>query len=130
MSQTVYDQAHALVGAIRQSDAYRRYHSLKSEIDGDSEARQRLQEFREQQIAAQAAQFMGRGLQDSEQARMQDLHAMISQAPRLKAFVQAEAELLQMMVDVQKIVGESVQLFDDMAEALGKFPWPGFGGDE
>lgn len=130
MSQEVFDLAHRLAGTIRASEVYRRYQALKDELAADPAASDRLGEFRGQQLAAQAAQFLGRGLDESEQERMHQLHDMLSLDPRLKEFVECEAQVLKIMVDVQKIIGDSVELFDDMAETLGKFPWPGFGGDE
>ena len=54
----VYDQAHTLATAVKESEEYKQFQARKKDIEGNPELEKALNDFLKQQFEMQAAQAM------------------------------------------------------------------------
>lgn len=106
----VYDEAHNLARAIKESGEFIEFDRMRKEVEGDNEVSQMLGEFQKLQIELQTAQMTGNQPDQDTMSRIQSLSAMLTSKPLAVKFMQAEAAFSIMMNDVFKIIGEAVGL--------------------
>jgi len=106
----VYDEAHSLARAIKESGEFIEFDKMRKEIEGDAEVSQMLGEFQKLQVELQTAQMTGNQPDQNTLSRLQSLSTMLATKPLAAKFMQAEAAFSIMMNDVFKIIGEAVGL--------------------
>ena len=118
----VYDRAHELARALKQSEEYQSYLRAQERIQGDESAKKMLSDLRARQWQLQAAQLAGQEVPQDQPRQVEKLYEVVSYHPGLRDLLQAEYRLGKMLADVQKIIAESVDLWD------GEEPPKGFPG--
>lgn len=118
----VYDRAHELARALKGSDEYQSYLRAKERIKSDEPAKKMLADLRAKQWQVQAAQLAGKEAPPDLVSQVEKLYEIVSYHPGLKDLLQAEYRLGKMLADVQKIIAESVDLWE------GEEPPEGHGG--
>ncbi|MBR2541052.1 MAG: YlbF family regulator [Mogibacterium sp.] len=106
----VYDEAHSLAKAIKESGEFKEFDRMRKEIEQDAEVSKMLGEFQKLQIELQTAQMTGSQPSADTIQRMQSLGTMLATKPLAARFMQTEAAFSVMMNDVFKIIGEAVGL--------------------
>jgi cell fate (sporulation/competence/biofilm development) regulator YlbF (YheA/YmcA/DUF963 family) len=106
----VYDEAHNLARAIRESGEFREFDRMRQEIEADKESSEMLKEFQTLQVQLQAAQMTGEQPDADLMGRIQSLSTMLATKPLAARYLQTQAAFTIMMNDVFKIIGESVGL--------------------
>lgn len=106
----VYDEAHSLARAIKESNEFKEFDRMRKEVEQDPDVSQMLGEFQKIQIDLQAAQMTGNPPDQSLISRMQSLSTMLATKPLAARFMQTEAAFSVMMNDVLRIIGEAVGL--------------------
>lgn len=106
----VYDEAHSLARAIKESGEFREFDRMRKEIDQDQEASQMIGELQQLQVQLQAAQMSGTAPDQDVMNRIQSLSTMIATKPVAARFMQAQGAFMIMMNDVFSIIGEAVGL--------------------
>lgn len=102
----VYDEAHNLARAVKESNEYIEYSRVCEEIDKDPNLSQMIREIREISLKVQASQVTG-GQPDSElMSRLQSVYAMMASNPQAVRYIEAETRFQLMMKDVLEILGE------------------------
>lgn len=102
----VYDQAHGLAQAIRESDEFKQYQEQKEILDTNENLAKIVGDFQQKQLELQAKSIAGEELGDDFQAQVQELYGIIMQDPLAAQYMQAEMRFSIMMNDVYKILGE------------------------
>lgn len=102
----VYDQAHGLAKAIRESEEFKQYDQLKKVIDQNEELSAMVKDFQSKQFEMQAKQMMGDNSAEGMMQSVQDLYQIIMKDPMAAQYMQAEMRFSLMMNDVYKILGE------------------------
>ena len=105
----VYDQAHGLAAAIRESEEFKQYDQLKKVVDENEELSKMIKDFQSKQFEAQAKQMMEEAAPDMSQ-QIQNLYQIIMKDPMAAQYMQAEMRFSLMMNDVYKILGEVMGL--------------------
>ena len=100
----VYDQAHGLANAIKDSQEYKDYARLKAEIDKNTEVSNMLKDFETKQMEIQTKQMLG------EEVTIQDLYQIVMRDPSAAEYLQAQTRFSVMMSDVYKILGDAMGL--------------------
>lgn len=116
MSQAVYDYAHQLARALKNSDEYQKYWEAKNDIMDDEIAQKTFQDFRQQQLSVHAAQLSGNGIAPEEQERMEKLYEIISLNPKIKAFLEAETRVITILADIEKILTDNIELWSGLED--------------
>ena len=102
----VYDQAHGLAKAIRESEEFKQYDQLKKVVDQNEELASMIKDFQAKQFEVQAKQMMGDDSASGMMLSVQDLYQIIMKDPMAAQYMQAEMRFSLMMNDVYKILGE------------------------
>lgn len=106
----VYDQAHGLAEAIRQSEEYKQYSKLKSEIDADEALSGMINDFEEKQLEQQTKIMAGDEVPNDMMDQIQKLYQIVMADPKAAEYVQAQMRFSIMMSDVYKILGDAMGL--------------------
>lgn len=106
----VYDEAHNLARAIKESGEFKEFDRMRQEVESDKESSEMLAEFQKLQVEIQTAQMTG-GQPDAEvMSRLQSLSTMLATKPLAARYLQTQAAFTIMINDVFKIIGEAVGL--------------------
>ena len=105
----VYDEAHNLAKAIKESNEFKEFDRIRKEVDDDKETSDMLKELTELQVQLQTAQMVGQQPDKDVFARFQSLNTMAMTKPLAMQYMQAQFALATMMNDVFGIVGEAIK---------------------
>jgi len=104
----VYDEAHNLEKAIKESEEYRQYNAAQQKLKANPDLDKMMQDFRQKQMAVQAKQMMGEEVNEEMMGAIQNLYGIIQQDPMAAEYLQCEMRFSLMMQDVYKILGDVV----------------------
>ena len=104
----VYDQAHGLAKAIKESQEFIQYDALKKQIDANPQLAQMVKDVQTKQFELQAKQMMGEQPDAETMAQVQQLAAIMMRDPLAMQYMQAQMRFSIMMNDVYKIIGDAV----------------------
>ncbi|MBQ3369400.1 MAG: YlbF family regulator [Mogibacterium sp.] len=105
----VYDEAHNLARAIRESNEFKEFDRIRKAVDDDKETSDMLKELTELQVQLQTAQMTGQQPDKDMFARFQSLSTMAMTKPLAAQYLQAQMAIATMMNDVFGIIGESIK---------------------
>lgn len=105
----VYDEAHSLAKAIKESNEFKEFDRMRKAVDADKETSDMLKELTELQVQLQTAQMVGQQPDKDVFARFQSLNTMAMTKPLAMQYMQAQFALATMMNDVFGIVGEAIK---------------------
>jgi cell fate (sporulation/competence/biofilm development) regulator YlbF (YheA/YmcA/DUF963 family) len=105
----VYDEAHSLAKAIKESNEFKEFDRIRKEVDKDKECSDMLKELTELQVQLQTAQLTGQQPDKDVFARFQSLSTMVMTKPLAAQYMQAQMAIATMMNDVFGIVGEAIR---------------------
>ena len=108
----VYDQAHGLASAIKESEEFKQYNALKKQIDANEELSKMLKDFQAKQLEFQTKQMMGEQPNTEDMAGIQQLYTIMAADPLTSQYLQAEMRFSLMMKDVYDIIGEAIGVGD------------------
>ena len=104
----VYNEAHNLARAIKESHEFKEYDEMKKKIADKPELQAMLQDFQMKQFEMQAKQMMGESPMEEMGAQIQELYGIMMRDPLTAQYLQCEIRFSMMMSDVYKILGEAV----------------------
>ena len=104
----VYDEAHSLARAIKESNEFLEFDKVRQEVNADKEVSEMIAEMQKLQLELQAAQISGAEPNTDLMSRIQSLSTMMATKPLAAKFMQSEAAFSIMMNDVFKIIGEAM----------------------
>ena len=105
----VYDNAHALSRAIKESAEYQNYKILKDEVSLNPELSEMLNDFQQKQYSLQAGQLLGQDISPEIMGQVQELMQIIMRDPKAAEYMQAEMMFSKMIADVYGILGEVIK---------------------
>ena len=106
----VYDEAHSLAKAIKESNEFIEFEKVKKQVDADEQLSQMLKDLQEKQMQIQTAQMTGKEPDAELISQMQSLATMVGTKPLAAQYMQAEATFSVMINDVFGIIGEAIGL--------------------
>ena len=104
----VYDEAHSLAKAIKESNEFLEFDKIRHEVNEDKEVSEMIAEMQKLQIEMQTMQISGQEPAEDLMNRLQSLSTMMATKPLAAKFLQAEAAFSVMMNDVFGIIGEAM----------------------
>ena len=105
----VYEEAHALERAIRESEEYKQYKAVKDKVDANEQLKGMLDDFHKKQLDVQTKVMMGEELTQEMQQSVQDLYQIVADDPLAAEYLQCEMRFQVMMQDVFNILGDLVK---------------------
>ncbi|MFQ7102964.1 MAG: YlbF family regulator [Anaerovoracaceae bacterium] len=121
----VYDQAHSLAQAIRESEEFKQYDQYKKIVKENPQLDQSLKDLMKKQMEMQAAQMMGQEVTQEAFQQIQQLSTILMQDPTAAQYLQCQMRFSMMMADVYKIIGETADLGQDLFGGAGGVPTQG-----
>jgi cell fate (sporulation/competence/biofilm development) regulator YlbF (YheA/YmcA/DUF963 family) len=106
----VYNEAHNLATAIKESDEFKVYNDLRKKIDQNPQLAGIVNDLQTQQLELSMKQMSGQAIDADTQAKMMQLYQDMMRDPSIAEYFQAEMRFSLMMQDVYKILGEAVDL--------------------
>lgn len=104
----VYDEAHNLARAIKESNEFIEYSEIQKEIEKDEQLSDMIKDIREISIKLQAAQISGEQPDASLMERMQSIYGLMATKPMAIKYIESETRMQLMMKDVFEIIGEAM----------------------
>ena len=105
-----YDAAHALARAIRESEEFQLYHSLKEQVMENETNAALIREYRKLQLSLQMAAAAGQTPSAEDVQRFQGINAVLFAQSEVSQFLLAEMRLYQAMGDIFRIISEAAEL--------------------
>ena len=106
----VYEEAHNLSRAIKESEEYKQFIAMKKMVDQDPQLSAKIKEFQELQIKQQAGQLTGDDPAQNLMAQLQEMYQLMMRDPRAVQYLQVTARFSIMMNDVFKILGDTLDI--------------------
>lgn len=104
MSANMYDFAHDLEKAIRQSNEYLELKELIEAVNQDDIAKKMFDHFRELQLQLQQKQMMGHEITQEEIDHAQKQLQLVQQHPTISRLMEAEQRLSLLFGELNKII--------------------------
>lgn len=104
MAVNLYDSAHALEAAIRQSDEYIALKQAYNEVNADPTAKKMFDQFRQMQMNLQQKQMMGQNISDQEVQQAQATVAQVQQNPKIAHLMQAEQRMSMIIGELNQVI--------------------------
>ncbi|MEK5641120.1 hypothetical protein BK138_15540 [Paenibacillus rhizosphaerae] len=105
----IYDKAHDLAKALKESSEVQEISSAMSLIEADPESKQMLEDFRQRQMEIQQRMMSGDMPSQEEMEKMEKLFDVLSLNLNIRRLFEAERRLSTIIEDVNKIIADSLQ---------------------
>ena len=106
----VYDEAHNLARAIKESNEHIEFENLRKQVESDPNLSDMLKQLHQLQFAVQTAQMTGQTPDENTMKQFQSVYTMLSANPTAAQYMQAEMRLSLMIKDVLDILGETINI--------------------
>lgn len=113
----IYDKAHDLAKAMKESQEVQEITSAMKLIEGDAESKQMLDNFRQRQMEIQQRIMSGDMPSQEEMEKMEKLFEVLSLNLNIRRLFDAERRLSTIIEDVNKIISDSLQDLYGSAES-------------
>ena len=106
----VYDEAHRLAKAIKDSEEYKEYIDRQGKINTDEKNKKMVNDFREKAMEVQMEQLSGKEVSEEKLEQLKKLQDILMLNPDIKDFFITEMRFSQMITDVYKILEEAINI--------------------
>lgn len=106
----VYDHAHSLARALKESQEYRSFQAAREKIKGKPAAEQMIADFHKRQMELHAEVLQGKELTQEQKEGLERLYNVLIQDLDIRDYLMAEQRLGTLLSDVYKIIGEAVDV--------------------
>ena len=103
----VYDGAHNLASAIKQSDEFKEFKKYEEQLKANPELEKMINDFQQKSMEIQMKQMSGEELGADAMQSIQQLYGIVMQDPLAANYMQASMRFSLMMKDVFDIIGEA-----------------------
>lgn len=106
----VYDAAHNLARAIKDSNEYKEYIEKHRSVFSNPKTKDIIEDFRKKAMEMQMAQMSGQEIDPSKAEDMKKLEEILLANPVISEFFSSEMKFGQIMNDIYKILGDSIEI--------------------
>ncbi len=104
----VYDQAHQLAKAIKESEEFKHFQGAEMQLKNKPDLEQMMKDFQAKSMEIQLKQMSGEQPDPEEMQKLQQLYGIVAMDPMAAAYMEAEMRFSLMMKDVYEILGEAI----------------------
>lgn len=105
-----YSAAHNLARAIRDSEEYQLYHTLKKEVMADETTAALIKEYKKLQVSLQMAAMSGQEADATDMQRFSGITTLLFGNQDVSQYLLAEMRLQQAMADIFKIITDAADI--------------------
>ena len=109
----VYDQAHILARAIKNSEEYREYIKKRDIVYANERNKEMVEDFRKKAFEIQMEQLSGKEIEEEEMEKLGKLEDVLMLNPAIKEFFTAELRFSQLVQDVNNIIAKAIDIEKD-----------------
>jgi cell fate (sporulation/competence/biofilm development) regulator YlbF (YheA/YmcA/DUF963 family) len=102
--------AHELARTLKESDEFKQFLKSKAKVMSDANNHKMIQEFQLKQWEIREAQMLETEISEERQQELERLYSLVSLNPAAREYLEAEFEVSRMVNDIQKIIGEAIQI--------------------
>ncbi|NMA86736.1 MAG: YlbF family regulator [Tissierellia bacterium] len=106
----VYDLAHQLARAIKDSDEYKSFMERKDALEENERNKEMVEDFQEQILQLQIDYMSGKDIDEEEIEKIGKLEEVLTLNPIINSYFQAELRFSQMIQDINGIIGEAIDI--------------------
>ena len=106
----IYDQAHELARALRETPEYTQRAELKARAEADATNKALLDEYQRLQSQLRLNMASGKSMDPDDVERMQKIGTVLQLNDDASAYLMADLRLQMMLGDIYKILGDAVGL--------------------
>lgn len=106
----IYDLAHKLAKALKESEEYQEFDQLRQKVQSDSSTVKMIKDYQMLQLQVQTAQYMGQEVDEKDQERLKKLEELINLNATVQKYLQAENRMGLLLQDIQRIMTSSLDL--------------------
>lgn len=106
----IYDHAHSLARALKESQEYRALAAAREKIKGKSAVENMIKDYHSKQMELQSLQMQGKEPSEAQKAAFEQLAGIIQNSVDARDYLIAEARFGTILQDVYKIIGEAVEI--------------------
>lgn len=105
----IYDEAHKLAKAIKDSAEYREFVEKQKKVYANPSTREMAEDFKKKAMEFQIAKMSGKEIDNKKMEEIKKLEGILMKDPLLSGYFMSEMRLSQIMNDVYKILGETLE---------------------
>lgn len=105
----VYDTANRLAYEIQESEEYKQYKKVKTDIMSNAESKKKVEDFEKLRYEVQLAQYTGEGKDEEKAKKLEEMYGMLVQDKQIKDYFNLEVKFNVMIADVNKIIAEAIR---------------------
>ena len=109
----IYDLAHQLARALKESQEYKTYMHLKEKVSENEELAESINDFHQRQFEIQTHKLLGTEPETDMMDQIQKLYEILLKDPLAAQYLQAEFAFTMMYADVCKILQDAVRMGPD-----------------
>lgn len=106
----VYDYAHQLAKALKESDEFKKYMELREEVSEVEGLKEMLADFQQRQFELQTMQLSGQEPGPELMEQIQSLYQIIMKDPKAMEYFQSEMVFSRLVSDIYGILGEVIKI--------------------
>lgn len=105
----VYDKAHELSKAIKESKEYLEYREVKEKVFQNKDLKEKIEEFEKIRYEVQLLTVKGVTQDNEKMQKLQEMYKILIDNKEIKEFFDKEVIFNVMLADVNKIIAEAVK---------------------
>ena len=109
----VYNEAHKLAKAIKESDEYKVYVGKKEAAYSNEKNKEMIENFMNKVLEVQKEQLSGKEIDKEKIEKLNKLEDVLMLNPAIKEFFTAQLRFSQMVQDINNIIGEAIDIEED-----------------
>ena len=104
----VYDQAHQLAAAIKESEEYKHFKAAEEQLKTKPDLEKMIKDFQEKSMEIQLKQMTGEQPDAEDMQKLQQLYGIVAMDPIAASYMESDMRFSIMMKDVYEILGEAM----------------------
>lgn len=106
----VYDEAHKLSKALKESDEYKEFLEKKNTAYSNPKNKEMIENFKEKAFELQLEHMSGKEVDNEKLENLKKLEEVLMLNPEIKDYFLAEMRYTQMVSDIYEILEESLNI--------------------
>ena len=107
-----YDKAHELARELKLSDEHKEYQRAKQDLEKSEAAMSILKDYQKKRWEFEMDYLTGKEPDSAEKQELDKVAELVNMHGPVKRFLEAEARVMVMMTDIQRILTEALNLLD------------------
>lgn len=105
----VYDKAHELARALKESPEYKNYTQLKEKVSENADLSKMINDFHDKNMAVQTQRMMTGQADENGMSEVEELYRIVMSDPLAAQYIQSEFTFTQLVSEIYRILGEVIQ---------------------